>query len=190
MSTDLESIKSTLVNISKGNDILDMLLEFERTLDNAELFAYKNWILGEIVDGPHISRYWFTLTLMYPAAMMPDPDAGLRLTKLGAKVGFRKGKFTKPVKVTGPADWANPETKRAKMAHHEVWLVTIELPIKYINHGLDQLDDVIQQDIETTNAELADAYEEEMPAEDTMQPPDQEMGGDMPQDMPPDEEMQ
>ena len=104
--------------------------------------------------------------------MMPDPDAGLRLTKLGAKVNFRKGKFRKPVKVKGPAQWSDPETKRAKMAEHEVWLVTIELPLKYINHGIDELDDVIQKDIDATNAELADAYEQE-------QPDDIGMGADM-----------
>jgi len=169
--TDLDSIKKTLVNISKGNDILDMLIEFERTLDNAEIFAYKNWILGELVEGPIISRYWFKVVLMYPYAMMPDPNAGLRLTKLGAKVNFREGVFKKPVKVTGPKDWVDPETKRAKMAEHEIWLVTIELPIKYINRGLEQGDEIIQKDIEDTNAELADAFgdepEEAMPTEPT-----------------------
>ena len=56
MTTDLDSIKQTLVGISKGDSILDTLLEFERTLDNAEIFAYKNWILGELVEGPEIDR--------------------------------------------------------------------------------------------------------------------------------------
>jgi len=166
MATDLDSIKKTLVSISKGNNLLDTLLEFERTLDNAEIFAYKNWILGELVEGPIISRYWYKTVWMYPYAMMPDPDAGLRLTKLGAKVNFRKGVFNKPVKVHGPEDWANPETKKAKMAEHPVWLVTIDMPLKYINHGLDQLDDVIAMDIENTNEQLSAAYEDEVPAQD------------------------
>ena len=189
--TDLDSIKATLVNISKGDNILDMLLEFERTLDNAEMFAYKNWILGELVDGPHIGRYWFKTVWMFPMAMMPDPNAGLRLTKLGAKVSFKKGTFSKPVKVHGPEDWVNPESKRAKMAHHEVWLVTIDMPLKYINRGLAHIDDIIQKDIENTNAELADAFEEEpqemdMGIEDQgMEDQDQGMGmedqgGEMP----------
>lgn len=157
--TNLDEIKKTLANISKGEGILDMLLEFERTLDNAELFAYKNWLLGEIVAGPFISRYWFKVTLMFPAKKMPDPDAGLRLVKLGAKVSFRKGSFNKPVKVSGPEDWADPNTKKAKMAHHPVWLVDIELPIKYIDRGMSRIDDIIQRDIEDTNTDLADAYE-------------------------------
>lgn len=166
MSTDLDSIKKSLVNISKGEGLLDTLLEFERTLDNCELFAYKNWILGELVDGPHIGRYWYKVKFMYPAEMMPDPDGGLRLTKLGAKVNFQKGVFKKPVKVHGPEDWQNPQSKRAKMADHEIWLVTIELPIKYIQRGLEQTDEIIQKDIDDTNAEIADAYDEPAEGED------------------------
>jgi len=175
--TDLDSIKSTLVGISKGEGILDMLIEFERTLDNAEIFAYKNWILGELVEGPIIGRYWIKTVWMYPYAMMPDPNAGLRLTKLGAKVNFRKGVFKKPVKVHGPEDWADPQTKKAKMADHEIWLVTIDLPIKYINRGLEKVDDIIQKDIEATNAELADAFEDDpLPQEQMGEDP---TGGDM-----------
>jgi hypothetical protein len=158
--TDLESIKKTLVNVSKGNSILDTLLEFERTLDNAEIFAYKNWLLGELVEGPEISRYWYKTVWMYPYTKMPDPDAGLRLTKLGAKVNFRKGIFKHPVKVRGPEDWVDPETKRAKMVEHDIWLVTIELPVKYIDRGLADLDQVIQKDIQSTNTEIANAFEE------------------------------
>jgi hypothetical protein len=167
MTTDLDTIKQTLVGISKGDTILDTLLEFERTLDNAEIFAYKNWILGELVEGPEIGRYWYKTVWMYPYSMMPDPDAGLRLTKLGAKVNFRKGVFKRPIKVKGPEDWVDPQSKRAKMVDSDVWLVTVELPIKYINRGMQELDDIIQRDIEDTNAELADAFAEEAPEEDT-----------------------
>ena len=172
--TDLDSIKKSLVSISKGNGILDMLIEFERTLDNAEVFAYKNWILGELVEGPDIGRYWFKVIFMYPYNLMPDPNGGLRLTKIGAKVNFRKGIFKKPVKVKGPQDWVDPESKRAKMAEHEIWLVTVELPIKYINRGLDQADEIIQNDIQNTNAELANAFDEELPQdeENTELPPE------------------
>lgn len=173
MSTDLESIKRTLTNISKGNSILDTLMEFERTLDNAEIFAYKNWILGELVEGPEIGRYWYKTVWMYPYAMMPDPNAGLRLTKLGAKVNFRKGIFKKPVKVKGPQDWVDPESKRAKMVEHDIWLVTIELPMKYINRGLEDIDDTMRRDIKNTNDELADAFEEDV-SEESMDQTDME----------------
>ena len=170
--TDLESIKRTLVAISKGDTLLDTLLELERTLDNAEVFAYKNWSKGELVEGPNIARHWFITTWMYPYNLMPDPDAGLRLTKLGAKVNFRKGNFKRPTKVKGPEDWVDPSTKRAKMVDSVVWLVTIKLPMKYINRGIEQTDDIIDKDIEQTEADLADAYEQDNPDE-----------SDVPQDM-------
>jgi hypothetical protein len=179
MTTDLDSIKQTLVGISKGDTLLDTLLEFERTLDNAEVFAYKNWILGELVEGPHITRYWYRTVWMYPYAMMPDPNAGLRLTKLGAKVSFNKGNFSRPVKVKGPESWIDPQTKKAKMVDSEIWLVTIELPLKYINRGLQDLDDIIQRDIEDTNVELADAYAEEVPPEEQGGDIDMTQGQDM-----------
>lgn len=186
MTTDLDSIKKTLVNISQGNSLLDTLLEFERTLDNAEIFAYKNWILGELVEGPTIGRYWYKTVWMYPYAMMPDPNAGLRLTKLGAKVNFRKGTFKKPVTVRGPQDWADPETKRAKMAEYEIWLVTIDMPIKYINRGLEQNPEIIQKDIEDSNAEIADSFDDQAPMEAPMDAPE-DMGD---QGMPPADEEQ
>lgn len=189
MTTDLDSIKKTLVGISRGDSILDTLLEFERTLDNTELFAYKNWILGELVEGPTISRYWYKTVWMYPYSKMPDPNGGLRLTKLGAKVSFKKGVFKRPVKVEGPEDWVDPQTKRAKMLDTEIWLVTIELPMKYIDRGLDQTDDIIEKDIEKTKKELDSAFEEGMPEEEEV-PTDMaqsEMGDEM--GMPPEEEV-
>ena len=57
MATNLDAIKGTLVGITKGENVLDMLIEFERTLDNLEIFAYKNWLMGELVSGPDIERY-------------------------------------------------------------------------------------------------------------------------------------
>jgi hypothetical protein len=186
---DLESIKKTLVGISQGTDVLDTLVELERTLDNAEIFAYKNWILGELVEGPEISRYWYKTVWMFPYAMMPDPNAGLRLTKLGAKVNFKKGIFKRPVKVKGPQDWVDPQSKRAKMAENEIWLVTIDLPLKYIRRGIDQSDDIIQRDIQTTNDELANAFDEGAAEEEL---PQEDMGDEMDptsEMMPPEEEL-
>lgn len=157
MNTDLETIKNTLIGISKGESLLDTLMEFERTLDNLEVFAYKNWILGELVKGPEISRYWYKTTWMYPYKMMPDPDAGLRLISIGAEVDFRKGKFNRPKKIKSPNSWSDPNSKKAQLESLDVWLVTINLPIKYINRGLENLDTVIDADIARAQMDIADA---------------------------------
>lgn len=177
MYTDLDSIRKTLVNISRGKNSLDTLIEFERILDNLEIFAYKNWILGELVDGPEISRYWYKTVWMFPYSMMPDPNAGLRLTKIGARVSFKKGIFKRPVKVKGPEDWANPETKRAKMKKTEVWLVTIEMPMKYIDVDLENQDNIILKDINRINDDIASEYQESEEPTDQM-PVEQPMGAE------------
>ena len=33
------------------------LMDFERVLDELDLYAFKNWILGELVQGPDIGKY-------------------------------------------------------------------------------------------------------------------------------------
>ena len=175
MTTDLENIKSTLSSIAKGEGILDMLMEFERTLDNSELFTYKNWIMGELEEGPIIDRYWFKVVFMYPHKLMPDPLGGLRLRKLGAKVHFKKGTFKKPVKVKGPQDWSNINTKATKIGEHKVWLVTIDLPMRYINYGLENNDNIIQKDIDSVNDELSNAYDDQ-PEDDQSAGPDDGLG--------------
>jgi len=172
--TDLESIKSTLTNISRGGNLLDTLIEFERTLSNLEIFAYKNWLLGELVEGPDIGRYWYKTVWMYPYTKMPDPDGALRLLDIGAHVEIKKGTFEEPVRVNGPQDWVDPETKRAKMQKYRVWLVTIRLPMKYIERGLVNTEEVMKKDIAAADREIQDAYSSSQEVPEQM---DQEMPG-------------
>jgi hypothetical protein len=156
--TDLESIKATLTNISRGGNLLDTLIEFERTLSNLGIFAYKNWILGELVEGPNVGRYWYETVWMFPYTKMPDPDGALRLLEIGALVKMEEGTFEEPVRVNGPQDWVDPETKRAKMQKYRVWLVNIKLPMKYIERGLANTEEVMKKDIVNVDRELDSAY--------------------------------
>ena len=73
-----------------------------------------------------------------------------------------------------------------KMKDSEVWLVTIDMPLKYINRGLQDLDDIIRRDIDDTNAELEDAFDEEDISE---MPPEGNSGDEMSGEMPPEEEI-
>ena len=56
-----------------------MLLEFEKTLDSLDLYAFANWDEGEVLEGPTLGRHHLTVKLMYPHAKMPDPDGAKRL---------------------------------------------------------------------------------------------------------------
>ena len=57
-------IVDNLRDIDKNDTLLDILLEFESTLDKQGMYAYKNWKLGEIAEGPNLSRYWLHVKLM------------------------------------------------------------------------------------------------------------------------------
>ena len=63
---DYVSIVDTVKGIFTSESSLRTLLDFERVLDDADLYAYKNWLIGELVDGPRIKRYTVTCTFLYP----------------------------------------------------------------------------------------------------------------------------
>jgi hypothetical protein len=157
-----------LKRVSGQTSSLDMLMQFEKTLDDANLYAYQNWMSGELVEGPTINRYWFITTWMYPYKMMPDPEGSLRLIKYGCKVSYTKDTLLEPTRVIdpvkdikgGPASAA----KQAKLERKPVWLVTIEMPRKFVdeaNDALLQFEDG-EIDVEDINA----AYDEDLGGEE------------------------
>lgn len=167
MPQNIEDIQQTLASISRGDDLMTMLLELERTLDGTEVFAYKNWLNGELVSGPDIDKYWITTSWMYPHKDMPDPVGGLRLKKIGCEVYFRKDIYKKPVRVLEPSDWADQKTKKAKMEEHPVWIVTIKMPMKYITDRLEFTDAYLEKEMDKITHDIASKYQ-----------PDEEAGGD------------
>ena len=119
---------------------LETLMDVERVIDNANIYAYKNWIEGEIVEGPHIDRYWVTLTLMYPHALMPDPEGAARLISNGCQVFYAQDELVSAAKLKSPEDsegidgmdGKRPGQTRAKKVIKPIWLVTLVVPRKFI----------------------------------------------------------
>lgn len=74
------------MNLNKFDDtpyLLDLLVSMEDVLDSLDLYVYKNWIHGIVVEGPIVRRYWLDFSLKYPYDKMPDPRASKRLMKSG-----------------------------------------------------------------------------------------------------------
>lgn len=167
MPKKTNEIMALLKRVSGQTTSLDMLMEFEKTLDDANLYAYQNWMSGELVEGPVINRYWFITTWMYPYKLMPDPEGSLRLIKYGCKVSYTKDTLLEPKKVRSGDDLQGGtagESKQAKILRKPVWLVTIEMPRKFVdeaNDALLQFEDG-QIDVEDINA----AYDEELGGEE------------------------
>jgi hypothetical protein len=137
-----------MLDIEKLEDsphLLDLLVQMEDVLDSMDVYVFKNWIDGEIVEGPKVRRYWLDMTLKYPYDKMPDPRAGLRLLKHGVRVDFSKAHEDD----SGDAKPVEGEGEKDSM----VWLVHVSIPrrlIVEINAGqLDFYDDEIDsEDVE------------------------------------------
>lgn len=159
MPQGLENIRSTLAKISQGDDLLSMLCEFERTLDHTGLFGYANWLDGELIQGPEVSKYWFKTTWMFHKTNMPDPRGGMRLKKLGCRVSFTEDCLEQPRKILEPTDWDNKRTKKAKMDEIPVWLVEIDMPLKYITEGNDEIHQLLNDELDNDTEAVAQDFE-------------------------------
>lgn len=168
MAKKTNEIMALIKRISGEDTSLNMLMEFEKTLDNANLYAYQNWMNGELVEGPTIDRYWFITTWMYPYKMMPDPEGSLRLIKYGCKVYYKKDTLLAPVRVFSGDDLkggTGDEMKRAKIDKKPVWLVTIEMPRKFVDEAQDAMLEF--EDGEVDIEDINQAWDENLDDEST-----------------------
>lgn len=127
MAVDLKDVIENIKEIYMSDSSLDTLLNFERVIDELDLYVFANWKLGELVQGPKYEKYWITCTFMWPLHLMPDPTGAERLLDYGGEVKYKKGKLKYPIKVKKPEDF-KPGTKWAKSETKDIWLVEITLP--------------------------------------------------------------
>ena len=148
---DEKEIINNIKRVSKNVVLKDVLMEFEELLENSGLYAYANWFDGEIVDGPNVSTHWVDITLMYPYENMPDPRGGMRLSKYNTKVTYQKGVHKYPTEIVDENDVQDQITKKAVMNKDKIWLISIKMPAKYIESGIDDYINADIKDIDVSN---------------------------------------
>ena len=156
---DYWQVAENIRDIYMSEGTITTLLDFERVLDEVDVYAFKNWEIGELVAGPEISKYRVACTFMWPEKLMPDPRGGRRLLPFDCEVSYRQVDMKIPVKITDPSDY-RPGTKKARLTEKSVWLVQITMPkslMSDIRTGSVELED---QDIDL--ADLDDAYEQDL----------------------------
>jgi len=159
---DFWKVPETVKNIYMSEGVIATLLDYERVLDEMDIYAFKNWELGELVEGPDISRYAVSCVWMWPEELMPDPKAAQRLLPFGCKCKWKKTTMEVPVKVEDPDDY-RPGTRKPKLLKKKIWLVELELPkylINDIRQGSFELEDT---DIDM--GDLDSAYEQDIDLE-------------------------
>ena len=184
-SIDYVSIIDTINGIYTSDGSMSTLLDMERVLDESDLYAFRNWELGELVQGPNVRRYTVSCIFMWPYKLMPDPKGATRLVNIGCKVKFAKSKVKVPVEVKNYDDFI-PGTNFPKMKERPVWFVYIEVP-------KELLDDIKQGTIELADQtidleEIENAYADDLDTDDTVdedESQDQMAMGGMPPPMAP-----
>jgi hypothetical protein len=156
---DFVSIVDTIKNVYMSDGSMSTLLDFERVLDEADVYAFKNWIVGELVQGPVLGRYSVKCIFMWPHKLMPDPRGGLRLTNIGCKVTFGKSEINVPVEVKDYEDFV-PGTRYPKMNKRKVWFVEIQVPLELMDDIKEGTIDLADTTIDLS--EIEDAYNEDL----------------------------
>ena len=126
---DIIDVIKNLQTLSENNSAFRILKDFERVLDELDIYVFKNWEEGELIAGPKVSRYGVECTFMWPTKEMPDPEGGRRLDEYGCQVVYKKENILIPRKIKDPSDY-RPGTKKGKIDAHPVWTVTIIMPKK------------------------------------------------------------
>jgi hypothetical protein len=160
---DYWQVADNIRDIYMSEGTITTLLDFERVLDEVDVYAFKNWEIGELVAGPEITKYRVACTFMWPEKLMPDPRGGRRLLPFDCEVSYRKVEMKIPIKITDPSDYREG-TKKARIVEKPVWLVEIVMPkslMSDIRTGSIEMED---QDIDLE--ELDQAYEQDLDKEE------------------------
>lgn len=124
---DEKDVIRNISTIYDSNTSLRVLKDFERVIDELNLYVFKNWEDGELVEGPIVGRHWVECAFMWPMDKMPDPTGGKRLLEYNCKVSYEKSVFKQPRKVEEPSDF-RPGSKKGIIDEHPIWIVHIKMP--------------------------------------------------------------
>ena len=142
MAKNINDVLENIKSISLTDSAVNTLLNFERVIDELDIYTFANWKRGELVEGPKYEKYFITCTFMWPYKLMPDPRGGERLLEYGCEIFYKKDQLEYPVKVKSPNDY-KAGTRFPKMVKTPVWLVEIVIPKKLmqeINQGSLELE--------------------------------------------------
>lgn len=128
---DVLDIIKNVEEIYDNNTSFQVLKDFERVLDELDLYVFKHWEEGELAAGPKIERHWVSCSFYWPRDRMPDPMGGKRLLDYDCTVKYKKTAILQPRKIRKPDDY-RPGTKKGKLDHIPIWIVEISMPKKLI----------------------------------------------------------
>jgi len=159
-------VTETIKDVYMSDGSMQTILDFERVLDEVDIYAFKHWSEGELIRGPEISRYKVACTFMWPADLMPDPRGAKRLLPFDCDVEYMKTTIKVPAKVESYDDF-KPGTKKPSMRDMPVWVVEITMPKDLMSDIREGSIELEGQDIDLSDLDAA--YEQDLDQEDFAQ---------------------
>ena len=156
---DVKDIVDNTKRIYMSDSSMETLMDFERVLDEVDLYAFKNWKRGELIEGPIKTAHWIECSFMWPSKSMPDPDGASRLLGYNVIVQYSKDKLKTPVKINNYDDF-EPGTKKPKLKSNPVWVVKIKMPGELVKDAVEGFIELEGRDIDLSD--LDDSYEEDI----------------------------
>jgi len=174
MHQDIVDVIKNLQTLGENNNAFRVLKDFERVIDELDVYVFKNWDEGELCRGPFVNRYRVKCTFMWDRSEMPDPAGGRRLSDYGCLVTYAKEHILVPRKIKDPSDF-RPGTKKGKIDAHPIWTVTIDMPKKLMqdiyvgkeNQENNQMAEFLRYDRASSMSTDEAAQEAPADAEDT-----------------------
>jgi len=170
---ELKNLIDNIKGIYESANLIEILSDFERVLDNLDMYAYINWEKGELVEGPISSRHWVTAKFMWPKKLPPDPLFINRMISNGIEVTVGKDILKRSIQVKKYDDF-KPGTFFPKLVKHPIWTIEIHIPrymLQEVQQGyvemggekldLDDLDTAYDQDLDkngTTGEETEENF--------------------------------
>lgn len=136
MPANIKDLLNNTKDIFMTDSAVNTLLDFERVIDELDVYTFDHWKQGELVEGPIYEKYFVKCTFMWPYKKMPDPRGAVRLGEYDCEVTFKEDYFEHPKKVKSPNDF-EPGTKVPKTIKTPVWLVDIVMP-KQLMQDIEQ----------------------------------------------------
>jgi hypothetical protein len=170
---DYWMVADNIKNLYMSDGSLLTLLDFERVLDELDLYAFKNWQLGELVAGPEVSKYRISCIFMWPEKLMPDPRGARRLLPFDCTIKYKKTTIKIPIKIDEPDDFV-PGTHKARLVEKKVWLVEITIPKSLMNDirtGSIEMEDQLIDLEDLDSAYQDDLDQEEFKKDETNEQP-------------------
>ena len=169
---DIKDSINSIKQIYMSDNAINMLLDFERVLDNCDIYAFPHWEKGELVEGPKIEKYFVTCKFMWPLKHMPDPKGAARLLPYGIRVQYLKTSVDMPVEIKNSDDYRDG-SKKGKLIKTPVWVVTLMMPKNLITDIKQGYKEIAGEEIDLSD--LEQAYEKSYDQQALTSPQDQEV---------------